>query len=652
MATDDFYEIYSNQSTKLVFHLKDSEEDHRRQTVCRQASSMRRELAWHEVGFELIRRHSFMSNQKSQQFAVLFASFNDVPSCLIGIHSSSSCSPSSTTFLYVESEVATIELILHHSKTSNVPSRKQISDARHLLLHNKSIPFLSKNSIFHYHSNKRLSTSKSHCFSCPSFQMERSNSLVEDSDYGAGNVTCLTDAFQHVIICIAYKLMISLSSTTKQIMQELDVIKTMQTKVFIVHASHELASRIFVAAKEAEMMTEGYAWIVTYGMTDYLNLMDPMAIDAMQGVLSLNPYVPQSKKLDEFKANWKKFYSENKTSSLKLDHPAVFGLRAYDTVWALETAAEIVHGRQYSSFPGSNGAKLYDLLLSNTLNLSGVSGNFRFFNRSQESTAFEIVNVIGYRKKRIVFCTLTQGISKTLNYKASLTNILGPGYSIHTTKCSEKHGNRKKLRIGIPIKNGFRELVNYDWNPYTFRNGSGFCSQVFDMVMASLPYTIEYEYLPYMNGEGQIKGSYDDLIHEVYLQVSMPFSLLSCFIQNKIWLLLILDDVMEQNFDAAVGDIPITQDRSLYVDFTVRYGDLGVSMVVPIENERERNAWIFLKPLTANLWLVSGAFFIFTALGIWILEHRINKEFNGSLAKQLGTTLYFSFQPWSSHTVQ
>ncbi|KAH0435046.1 hypothetical protein IEQ34_026701 [Dendrobium chrysotoxum] len=315
-------------------------------------------------------------------------------------------------------------------------------------------------------------------------------------------------------------------------MQELNVIKTMQTKVFIVHAPHELVSRIFLAAKEAEMMTEGYAWIVTYGMTDYLNLMDPMAIDAMQGVLSLNPYVPQSKQLDEFKANWKKFYNKNKTSSLKLDHPGVFGLWAYGTVWALATAAEIVHGRQYSSFPGSNGAKLYDLLLSNTLNLSGVSGNFRFFNRSQESTAFEIVNV------------------------ASLTNILWSGDSIHTPKCSEKQGVRKKLRIGIPIKNGFRELVNHDWNPYTFRNGSGFCIQVFDMVMASLPYTIEYEYLPYMNGECQNKGSYDDLIHEVYLQ----------------------------NFDAASGDISITQDRSLYVDFTVPYGDLGVSMVVPIEN--------------------------------------------------------------------
>ncbi|PKU62448.1 Glutamate receptor 1.2 [Dendrobium catenatum] len=67
---------------------------------------------------------------------------------------------------------------------------------------------------------------------------------------------------------------------------------------------------------------------------------------------------------------------------------------------------------------------------------------------------------------------------------------------------------------------------------------------------------------------------------------------------------------MEQNFDAAVGDISITQDRSLYVDFTVPYGDL--SMVVPIDNERERNAWIFLKPLTSNLWLVSGTFLIFT----------------------------------------
>ena len=87
------------------------------------------------------------------------------------------------------------------------------------------------------------------------------------------------------------------------------------------------------------MMSEGYAWIMTYGSTAYLNLMDSSTVDAMQGVLSINLYVQKSKKLDNFKSRWKKrFYQEN--PSVKAAEPGVFGLWAYDTVWALAMAAE------------------------------------------------------------------------------------------------------------------------------------------------------------------------------------------------------------------------------------------------------------------------------------------------------------------------
>jgi len=92
-----------------------------------------------------------------------------------------------------------------------------------------------------------------------------------------------------------------------------------------------------------------------------------------------------------------------------------------------------------------------------------------------------------------------------------------------------------------------------------------------------------------------------------------------------------------------VGDITIIANRSLYVDFTLPYTESGVSMVVPVKDKRNKGAWTFLEPLTTDLWLASGAFFIFTGFVVWFLEHRINDEFRGNASNQLGTIFYFAF---------
>ncbi|KAF8364878.1 hypothetical protein HHK36_033140 [Tetracentron sinense] len=83
-----------------------------------------------------------------------------------------------------------------------------------------------------------------------------------------------------------------------------------------------------------------------------------------------------------------------------------------------------------------------------------------------------------------------------------------------------------------------------------------------------------------------VRGSYDELVKEVKLQT----------------------------YDAVVGDITIVANRSLYVDFTLPYLESGVSMVVLIKDDESKNAWIFLKPLSWDLWLTTGAAFIFTGV--------------------------------------
>jgi len=100
---------------------------------------------------------------------------------------------------------------------------------------------------------------------------------------------------------------------------------------------------------------------------------------------------------------------------------------------------------------------------------------------------------------------------------------------------------------------------------------------------------------------------------------------------------------MRQQYDAAVGDITIRPNRSLFVDFTMAFTETGVAMIVPLEKTRIKSMWIFLLPLEVNLWLVIGAFFVFTGWVVWTIEHNDNSEFKGPLAQQIGTAIWNSF---------
>ena len=40
----------------------------------------------------------------------------------------------------------------------------------------------------------------------------------------------------------------------------------------------------------------------------------------------------------------------------------------------------------------------------------------------------------------------------------------------------------------------------------------------------------------------------------------------------------------------------------MHVDFTLPYTESGIAMVVPVKESINKNAWIFLKPLTPDMW--------------------------------------------------
>ncbi|MCD7454688.1 Glutamate receptor ionotropic, delta-2 [Datura stramonium] len=133
-----------------------------------------------------------------------------------------------------------------------------------------------------------------------------------------------------------------------------------------------------------------------------------------------------------------------------------------------------------------------------------------------------------------------------------------------------------KLRIGVPVKEGlpnFRESnIDGQANARTM---------ILHRMCSNLSWKrchmLCHMSLFLQNPDGSSAGTYNDLIY--------------------------------QNYDAAIGDITITANRSKYVDFTLPFAEGGVLTIVPITYEDVNDIWAFLKPLKKELWLTSIAFF-------------------------------------------
>ncbi|XP_065010062.1 glutamate receptor 2.8-like [Musa acuminata AAA Group] len=453
--------------------------------------------------------------------------------------------------------------------------------------------------------------------------------VYEDSEYGASIVPHLIDALQEVGANVPNRSMVPLSATTDRrlVLAELQKLNQSRTRVFVVHMSYSLAFRLFSTAQEAGMMGEGYVWITTYGLTDLVDLQGPAAARIMRGALGIRPYVRNTTKLQGFKARWRRRYHQESVND-NVTEPTVYGLWAYDTVWSLAMAAEAVRASSSSPFTWSNvtnsstdlgrlgssptGPTLRELILNTTL-VDGMSGRFEMVEDGQvlQSRTFEILNVADDGWRRVGFWTPTHGASRHMNKATALRVVEWPGGGTKPPKGWEWPTAGNKLIVGVPVKPGFPQFV-------TANNSipDGYCIKVFEAVLSQLPYHVPIQYEIYKDNHGESNGTYDDLVYQVFLQ----------------------------KYDAVVGDVTIRANRSLYVDFTLPFTVSGVSMVVPIRDERRKDAWTFMNPLTPNLWFASGAAFVFTGLVVWFLEHRINVNFNpGRASNQIGTVFYFSF---------
>ncbi|KAL7114812.1 hypothetical protein ACP275_04G145000 [Erythranthe tilingii] len=458
--------------------------------------------------------------------------------------------------------------------------------------------------------------------------------IYEDNEFGEGIVPFLIDALGKAKVLVPYRSVIPPLATDDQIAAELYKLMTMQTRIFIVHVLNPLAARLFTKAKEIGMMSQDYAWITTDSVANDFNSMDPPSV--MLGVIGVRPYIPNTKQLDDFRIRYKEIVQQTNPKALNSD-PDIYVLWAYDSAIALAMAAEEAglkdltyqvtktssNSTDLESFGVSLSGPNLTRALSNTA-FVGLAGNFHLIDGELQAPPYEIVNMVGPEARVIGYWMKENGIVSELNFTSSSANAYSTSkFNLGSTiwpgnKSSPPKGwvvptNGKKLRVGVPVKVSFTEFVRVTWNSDNSTKVEGYCIDVFDAVMAALPYGVPYEYIPFATPDHKIAGDYNDLAQQVYLG----------------------------NYDAVAGDVTIIGNRSQYVDFTLPYAESGISMVVPVEDDKRGNKSLFLKPLTRNMWFLTVASFVSIGFMVHIFERPKNKEFRGSLGHELGMIFWF-----------
>jgi len=78
-----------------------------------------------------------------------------------------------------------------------------------------------------------------------------------------------------------------------------------------------------------------------------------------------------------------------------------------------------------------------------------------------------------------------------------------------------------KLRVGVPMKNGFRQFVDVvkDTTRKEKYNITGYCMDVFNAVLTRLPFNVSLNIEPYPVDTSEGSG-YDDLLKQIPSKVS------------------------------------------------------------------------------------------------------------------------------------
>ncbi|CAF1715815.1 unnamed protein product [Brassica oleracea] len=418
--------------------------------------------------------------------------------------------------------------------------------------------------------------------------------VYEDEDDWRESMQIMVDHFYEEGVGVQSKVGFAMTSSEEMVMDRLGKMKDLGASVFVVHSSEVVATRLFTCAERLGMMGEGFAWILTAkSMSSFHENSDGSGEEAMEGVVGFKTYVPMSKELQNF--TWRLRSNEEDVWSEKA-RLSISDVWAHDVAWALARSAEMVNASS-------------TLLAAITeCRFKGLSGDFRVKDKKFLSNKFEIVNLLESGERRIGFWNGNGSFSSRRHFNKLEETIIWPGGSAQTPGGRALgESKRRKLRVLVTSSNRFPRLMKVETDLATnVTTAEGFCIEVFRAAIS--PFNYELEFIPWRNG-----SNYNRLAYALYSQ--------------------------KDKYDAAVGDITITANRSMYVDFTMPFTEMGLGTVAP----KETSMWVFFHPLKRDLWITSAAFFVLTGTIVWLIEKHDNKEFQGSWPKQMGVIFWFGF---------
>ncbi|WVZ78177.1 hypothetical protein U9M48_025929 [Paspalum notatum var. saurae] len=476
------------------------------------------------------------------------------------------------------------------------------------------------------------------------YQWKIVTAIYIDDDYGRNGIAALDDELTARRCKISSKIGFPSNAKRSELLNLLITVSNMESRVIILHTGAEPGLKLLSLAKAngLNMMGNGYVWIATDWLSAYLDANSSVpaeTINDMQGVLTVRPHTPKSKMKTNLISKWSGLSKKYKHSDIRI---SAYGFYVYDSVWTVARALDAFFddggrisftndSRLHDETGGSlhleamsvfdMGSKLLGKIRE--VNFTGVSGQVQFNAKGELiRPAYDIMSIIGNGVRVIGFWSnytrlLSTILPEDLYSKppnSSLANqhlydVIWPGETAQKPRGWAFPSNAKELKIGVPNRFSFKEFVTQDNATGTMK---GYCIDVFTQALSLLPYPVTYRFVPF--GSGTENPNYDQLVQKV----------------------------VDNEFDAAIGDIAITMNRTQTVDFTQPFIESGLVILAPVK-KHITNSWAFLQPFTLGMWCVTGLSFLVVGVVIWILEHRINDDFRGSPRQQIITIVWFSF---------
>jgi ionotropic glutamate receptor len=366
-----------------------------------------------------------------------------------------------------------------------------------------------------------------------------------NDDHGINGIAALGDKLSEKGCKISYKAPMNPKVDRNDISKALLKVAMMQSRIIILHMYSTWGLEVVDVARNMGMMGSGYVWIATDWLSTVLDTepsLPPVAMDSIQGILTLRMHTPDSMLKRKFLSRWSNLTTAKTNDNLFSLN--VYGLYAYDTVWLLAHALDAflnqggnISFSKDSSLTEFHGGNLHfdalsifnegNVFLKNILqvNMSGLSGPMSFTsNGDLISPTYEVINVIGKEVRIVGYWSNSSGLSLAPPEKHSaqlnqqLYGVIWPGQFTQKPSGLEFSSSSKQLQIGIPNRITAREFTSYEKDSNTY---AGYCIDVFNAAKKELPYQVPYKFIPFGDGSGN--PSYDGLINQVARGVSMNY---------------------------------------------------------------------------------------------------------------------------------